>query len=49
MMELSATKIDTYLRCPLLYKMRYIDLLESEAIAPALALGSAIHGSIKYF
>lgn len=48
-MEISATKLDTYLTCPLKYKFKYIDLIEPEEVSAALAFGSAIHGTIGYY
>lgn len=48
-MEISASKITTYLDCPLKYKFKYIDRIEPEEIQPGLALGSSFHRTIKHF
>lgn len=48
-MELSATRLDTYLTCPLKYRFRYVDGIEPEELSPALAFGSAVHGTVKHF
>ncbi len=49
MIELSATRITTYMDCPLKYRFRYVERIEPEAIAPALAFGSCFHRAVKYF
>jgi len=46
--QLSATKLDCYLQCPLKFKLRYIDLIEPEEVSAPLAFGSATHGTIKH-
>lgn len=48
MLEISASKLDCYLTCPLKYRFRYIDLIERDEVAAALAFGSAVHGTIKH-
>ncbi len=49
MLQLSATKITTYMDCPLKFKFRYIDRIEPETVAPALAFGSSFHSALKHF
>ncbi|OQA86195.1 MAG: PD-(D/E)XK nuclease superfamily protein [bacterium ADurb.Bin236] len=48
-MELSSTKIDAYLQCPLKYRFRYIDGIEPEETSAPLVFGSAVHGTLKHF
>lgn len=48
-MDLSASKITTYLDCPLKFKFRYVDKIESEETSAALAMGSAFHRTVKHF
>jgi len=47
--HLSYTQIDQYLRCPLKYKLQYVDRLEPEFVPVALAFGSGIHGAAAFF
>ena len=49
MNSMSASRLDTYLRCPALYKYRYVDQIEVEEKSPALALGTAVHRSIAHW
>jgi len=49
MLQLSATKITTYMDCPLKFKFRYIDHIEPDTVAPALAFGSSFHSAVKCF
>lgn len=47
--HLSASSINTYVECGLLYKLSRIDRLESESTSDALELGSAIHRALADF
>ncbi len=47
-MRLSYSAIDTYLRCPLQYKFRYIERLPMKP-TPQLSFGSTIHTVLKEF
>jgi hypothetical protein len=49
MFEISATKLDTYMQCPLKFRFRYVERIEPEETSPALAFGSAVHGTIKHY
>ncbi len=49
MTELSASKLTTYMDCPLKYKFRYVDKIEPESTPAGLAMGSAFHRTIKHF
>ncbi len=44
--RLSYSRVDTYERCPLLFKFRYIDKLPSSP-SPDLSWGSAIHAALE--
>lgn len=44
---LGPSKIDSYLKCPLAYRLKYIERVPGRRRAPA-ALGSAIHGVIAH-
>ncbi|MFA6449301.1 MAG: PD-(D/E)XK nuclease family protein [bacterium] len=46
--QLSASKLDCYLLCPLRFSLRYLDLIEPEEISVPLVFGSAVHGTIKH-
>lgn len=46
-MEISASKIDCYLSCPLKWRFRYLDKIEPEETAAGLALGKSFHSTIK--
>lgn len=48
-MQISASRIDCYLTCPLKYRFRYVDQIEPDCIQPALAFGSSVHRTVKYF
>lgn len=48
MFEISASKLDTYMQCPLKFKLRYVDGIEPEETSAALVFGSAVHGTIKH-
>ena len=41
--HVSFTQIHQYLRCPLKYRLTYVDRLEAEFVPAALAFGSGIH------
>jgi putative RecB family exonuclease len=43
--HVSFTQLDTYLRCPLRYRLQYVDRVEPDFIPAALVLGSGIHGA----
>ena len=43
--HVSFTQLDTYLRCPLRYRLQYVDRVEPDFVPAALALGSGIHGA----
>jgi putative RecB family exonuclease len=47
--HLSYTQIDLYLRCPLRYKLQYVDRLEPAFVPAALVFGSGIHGAAAFF
>lgn len=42
----SYSKLQTYLRCPALFRFRYIEEAVPESTSMALLLGSAIHGAV---
>ena len=46
--HVSFTQIDQYLRCPLKYKLTYIDREKPEFVPAALAFGSGIHGAAAF-
>jgi len=46
--HVSYTQLDTYLRCPLRYRLRYVDRVEPDFVPAALALGSGIHGAAAF-
>lgn len=46
MRRLSATSLETYLRCPQQWKLKYVDGLE-EAPKPFFNLGSAVHAALE--
>jgi putative RecB family exonuclease len=46
--HVSYTQLDTYLRCPLRYRLQYVDRLEPEFVPAALAFGSGIHGAAAF-
>jgi putative RecB family exonuclease len=46
---ISFTQINQYLRCPLKYRLTYIDRLEPEFVPATLAFGSGIHGAAALF
>jgi len=43
---LSYSQVSTWLRCPRLYRYRYVDKAEPEKVGMALLLGSAVHDAI---
>jgi putative RecB family exonuclease len=47
--HVSYTQLDQYLRCPLKYKLQYVDRLEPAFVPAALVFGSGIHGAAAYF
>jgi len=47
--HLSFTQLDQYLRCPLRYRLSYIDRVEPEFVPAALAFGSGIHGAAAFY
>ncbi|HOP08417.1 MAG TPA: PD-(D/E)XK nuclease family protein [candidate division Zixibacteria bacterium] len=47
-MQISATKITTYLDCPLRYRFRYVDQIEPDQMSPNMAFGSVFHRSAKF-
>jgi putative RecB family exonuclease len=47
--HVSYTQLDQYLRCPLKYKLQYLDRLAPEFVPAALAFGSGIHGAAAFF
>jgi putative RecB family exonuclease len=49
MIEISASKLTTYMDCPLKYKLRYVDRIEPEETSAGLAMGSAFHRTIKHY
>ena len=46
--HVSFTQLDTYLRCPLRYRLQYVDRAEPDFVPAALALGSGIHGAAAF-
>jgi putative RecB family exonuclease len=46
--HVSFTQLDTYLRCPLRYRLQYVDRVEPDFVPAALALGSGIHGAAAF-
>lgn len=46
--RLSYSSIDTYERCPLQYRYRYVERLEFEP-KPALSFGSSLHAALEWF
>jgi putative RecB family exonuclease len=47
--HVSFTQLDQYLRCPLKYKLTYIDRFPPDFVPAALAFGSGIHGAAAFF
>jgi len=47
--HVSFTQLDQYLRCPLRYRLMYVDRLEPDFVPAALALGSGIHGAAAFY
>ncbi|MBI4271988.1 MAG: PD-(D/E)XK nuclease family protein [Candidatus Rokubacteria bacterium] len=47
--HVSFTQIDQYLRCPLKYRLSYVDRMEPDFVPVALAFGSGIHGAAAFF
>ena len=45
--SLSASRIGTFLRCPLRYFFNYIEKLPWERLSGAMLLGSAVDGATK--
>lgn len=43
---LSYSQVSTWLRCPRLYRYRYVDRAEPEKVGMSLLLGSAVHDSL---
>jgi putative RecB family exonuclease len=46
--HVSFSQIDLYLRCPLKYKLTYVDRVQPEFVPAALAFGSGIHGAAAF-
>ena len=46
--HVSFTQIDQYLRCPLKYKLTYVDRATPDFVPAALAFGSGIHGAAAF-
>ena len=46
--HVSFTQIDQYLRCPLKYKLTYMDRATPDFVPAALAFGSGIHGAAAF-
>jgi hypothetical protein len=46
--RVSFTQLDTYLRCPLRYRLQYVDGVEPDFVPAALVLGSGIHGAAAF-
>jgi putative RecB family exonuclease len=46
--HVSFTQLDTYLPCPLRYRLQYVDRVAPDFIPAALALGSGIHGAAAF-
>lgn len=44
----SFSKVSTYLRCPRLFRFRYIDKAEREHLSLALPMGSAMHDCVQW-
>ena len=44
---LSYSQVSTWLRCPKLYELRYVQKAEPEKVGMALLLGSAVHDSLS--
>lgn len=49
MLRLSASRIQTYLACPLRYRFRYVDKIPAPWRPAALAFGSSIHAAAEWF
>jgi PD-(D/E)XK nuclease superfamily len=43
--HVSFTQLDTYFRCPLRYRLQYVDRVQPDFVPAALVLGSGIHGA----
>ena len=48
MSRYSFSKVSTYLRCPRLFRFRYLDRAAPERLSLALPLGSAMHDAIQW-
>ena len=48
MRRYSFSKTSTFLRCPRLYRFRYLDRAEPEHLSVALPMGSAMHDAIQW-
>lgn len=48
MLCLSYSSVSAYLKCPLSYRLRYVDRLPTKK-TPALAFGSSLHGALEKF
>lgn len=44
----SFSKVSTYLRCPRLFRLRYVERAEPERLSLALPLGSAMHDAVQW-
>ena len=44
----SFSKVSTYLRCPRLFRLRYLDRSDPERLSLALPLGSAMHDAVQW-
>ena len=47
--HVSFSQLDQYLRCPLKYKLMYVDRVPPDFVPAALAFGSGIHGAAAFF
>ncbi len=47
--HVSFTQIDQYLRCPLRYRLQYVDRVEPDFVPAARAFGSGIHAAAAMF
>lgn len=49
METISASKVQTYLLCPLKYRFQYVDRIPKPWRAAALAFGTSVHAAIEWF
>ena len=45
----SWSQLNTFRRCPLQYRFRYLDKVQPEYIASSLLIGSSIHSAIELY